>query len=207
MFPIYIGKCLPRKAVHSWTANVSLMTRRLKRRCWSVWDNTKDFYAAGFDALGKRWDKCINVGGGYVEKSFFSQVRISNRLRFISISDLFTDSPSCIYVQIRFVQQSNKIGLTSKIFIPKLPQYRIWDSSGSIVCWILPPGKSDVSEEYIASKSRCKKNKPCNKLSEASSKLLISYLANSPNLKMEAICSSKTSSSLRTTWHYSSVFP
>jgi hypothetical protein len=24
--------------------------------------------AAGFDALVKRWDKCINVGGGYVEK-------------------------------------------------------------------------------------------------------------------------------------------
>jgi hypothetical protein len=29
---------------------------------------SKDFYAAGFDALVKRWDKCINVGGGYVEK-------------------------------------------------------------------------------------------------------------------------------------------
>jgi hypothetical protein len=28
----------------------------------------KNFYAAGFDALIKRWDKCINVGGGYVEK-------------------------------------------------------------------------------------------------------------------------------------------
>jgi hypothetical protein len=27
-----------------------------------------DFNAAGFDALAKRWDKCINVGGGYVEK-------------------------------------------------------------------------------------------------------------------------------------------
>jgi hypothetical protein len=29
---------------------------------------SKDLYAAGFDALVKRWDKCINVGGGYVEK-------------------------------------------------------------------------------------------------------------------------------------------
>jgi hypothetical protein len=28
----------------------------------------KDFYAAGFDALVKRWDKCIYVGGEYVEK-------------------------------------------------------------------------------------------------------------------------------------------
>jgi hypothetical protein len=29
---------------------------------------SKDFYAACFDALAKRWDKCINVLGGYVEK-------------------------------------------------------------------------------------------------------------------------------------------
>jgi hypothetical protein len=29
---------------------------------------SKDFYAAGFDALVKPWDECINVGGGYVEK-------------------------------------------------------------------------------------------------------------------------------------------
>jgi hypothetical protein len=33
----------------------------------------KYFYAAGFDTLVKRWDKCINVGGGYVEKFFFFQ--------------------------------------------------------------------------------------------------------------------------------------
>jgi hypothetical protein len=29
---------------------------------------SKDFYVAGFGALVKRWDKCISVGGGYVEK-------------------------------------------------------------------------------------------------------------------------------------------
>jgi hypothetical protein len=29
---------------------------------------SKDFCAAGFDTLVKRWDKCINVGGEYVEK-------------------------------------------------------------------------------------------------------------------------------------------
>jgi hypothetical protein len=36
----------------------------------SVWlrQHSKDFYTVGFDALVKRWDKCINVGGGYVEK-------------------------------------------------------------------------------------------------------------------------------------------
>jgi hypothetical protein len=29
---------------------------------------SKDFCVAGFDALVKRWDKCINVGGRYIEK-------------------------------------------------------------------------------------------------------------------------------------------
>jgi hypothetical protein len=29
---------------------------------------SKNFCAEGFDALLKRWDKCINVGGGYIEK-------------------------------------------------------------------------------------------------------------------------------------------
>jgi hypothetical protein len=28
---------------------------------------SKDFHAAGFDALVKRWDRCINVSGRYVE--------------------------------------------------------------------------------------------------------------------------------------------
>ncbi|GBM22226.1 hypothetical protein AVEN_141168-1 [Araneus ventricosus] len=28
----------------------------------------KEFYAAGIGALMKRWDKCINIGGDYVEK-------------------------------------------------------------------------------------------------------------------------------------------
>jgi histone-lysine N-methyltransferase SETMAR len=29
---------------------------------------SKDFYAASLDVLVKLWDKCINVGGAYVEK-------------------------------------------------------------------------------------------------------------------------------------------
>jgi hypothetical protein len=32
MFPVYSVKCLSRKAVHNWVANVSLMTKRLKWR-------------------------------------------------------------------------------------------------------------------------------------------------------------------------------
>jgi hypothetical protein len=35
VFPVYGGKCLSRKAVHNWVTNVSLMTKRLKRRCGS----------------------------------------------------------------------------------------------------------------------------------------------------------------------------
>jgi hypothetical protein len=63
---------------------------------------SKDFYAADFDALVKRWVKCISVGGGYVEKQmFFFQVRISHILRFISTCDLFTDSPS--YSKNKFI--------------------------------------------------------------------------------------------------------
>jgi hypothetical protein len=36
-------------------------------RKWLI-QQSKDFYAAGFDTLVKRSDKYINVGGGYVEK-------------------------------------------------------------------------------------------------------------------------------------------
>jgi hypothetical protein len=35
IFPVYGRKCLSRKAVHSWVADVSLMTNKLKRRCES----------------------------------------------------------------------------------------------------------------------------------------------------------------------------
>jgi hypothetical protein len=32
---------------------------------------SKYFYAVGFDALVKRWGKCINVGGRYAKKKLF----------------------------------------------------------------------------------------------------------------------------------------
>jgi hypothetical protein len=35
MFPVYVGKCLSRKPVYNWMANVSLMTKRFKRKCGS----------------------------------------------------------------------------------------------------------------------------------------------------------------------------
>jgi hypothetical protein len=40
-----------------------------------VWEwlrqQPKDYWAAGCDALVKRWEECINVGGGYVKKYAF----------------------------------------------------------------------------------------------------------------------------------------
>jgi hypothetical protein len=72
MFPVYGGKCLPRKAVHKWVEKhekcftddeeVETEVRKWLRQ------RSKDFYAAGFDVLVMQRDKCINVGGGYVEK-------------------------------------------------------------------------------------------------------------------------------------------
>jgi hypothetical protein len=35
MFPFCGGKCLSRKAVHNWVTNVSLKTKRLRRRSGS----------------------------------------------------------------------------------------------------------------------------------------------------------------------------
>jgi hypothetical protein len=72
MFPVYGGKCLPRTADHIWVEKFcegrsnslddeTEVRMRLKQ-------HSKDFSSAGFDALLKRRDKCINVGGKYVEK-------------------------------------------------------------------------------------------------------------------------------------------
>jgi hypothetical protein len=79
MFPAYGEKCLSRKAVHSCVEEFSqggskVVDDETETRKW-LRQQTKDFYAAGFGALMKRWEKCINVGGGYVEKHmFFFQV-------------------------------------------------------------------------------------------------------------------------------------
>jgi hypothetical protein len=72
MFPVYGGKCLSRKAVHNWVEKCgSHLTDdeevEMEMRKW-MRQQSKDFYAAGFDAVVKRWDKFFNVGGGYVEK-------------------------------------------------------------------------------------------------------------------------------------------
>jgi hypothetical protein len=44
----------------------------------------KNFYAAGFDALVKRWHKRVNVGGVYVEKYIFP--RFEYHMFYVSYS-------------------------------------------------------------------------------------------------------------------------
>jgi hypothetical protein len=89
---------LSRKAVHNWEEEFSQGRSKVaddetEVRKW-LRQQSKDFYAAGFDALVKLWDKFINVGGGYVEKYTFSRVQISYVLCFISICVIFIDSSS-----------------------------------------------------------------------------------------------------------------
>jgi hypothetical protein len=75
MFPVYGWKSLSRKAVHNWVEKrgkcfaddeeVETEVRKWLRQ------QSKELCDAGFDTLVKRWDKCINVGGGYVEKEMY----------------------------------------------------------------------------------------------------------------------------------------
>jgi hypothetical protein len=47
-----------------------------------------------FDTLVKRWDKCINVGRGHVEKTMFTQGYNIIYITFYIHFDLFTDCSS-----------------------------------------------------------------------------------------------------------------
>jgi hypothetical protein len=72
MFLVSGGKCFSCKAVHNcvkkhgkcFADNDEFET---EVRNW-LRQQSNDFYAAGFDALVKRWDKCIGVGGRYVQE-------------------------------------------------------------------------------------------------------------------------------------------
>jgi hypothetical protein len=72
MFPVYGEKCLSRKAVHIWVEKFSQGRSKVagdetETQKW-LRQQSKDFYAVGFDALVRRWDKCTIVGRRYVEQ-------------------------------------------------------------------------------------------------------------------------------------------
>jgi hypothetical protein len=72
MFRVYGEKCLSCKVIYN-------LVEKFSQGCLKIADDArpgaeveettvKDVCAVGFSALVKRWDKCINVGAGYVEK-------------------------------------------------------------------------------------------------------------------------------------------
>jgi hypothetical protein len=96
-FLCYGEKCLSRKAVHNCVANVSLMTKRLKRRRGNGWVNSQRLLCCGFWCTGKAIGQSVSMLVEDMSRNkrfFFFHVCISHFLRFISICDPFTDSPS-----------------------------------------------------------------------------------------------------------------
>jgi hypothetical protein len=59
MFPVHSGKCLSLKEVHPRSADNEKVETELGK--WLRQQSKGFFYAAGFDALVKQWDKCINI--------------------------------------------------------------------------------------------------------------------------------------------------
>ena len=72
MLPMYGGHCLSRQAVHNWVQKFSEGRRSIEdeHRVGRITfrQQPKEFFAAGFQGLAKRWDKCLNLYGDYVEK-------------------------------------------------------------------------------------------------------------------------------------------
>jgi hypothetical protein len=59
---IFINKCFLGGKCFADDEEIETEVRKRLRQ------QSKDFYATGFDTRVKRCDKCINVGGTYVEK-------------------------------------------------------------------------------------------------------------------------------------------
>ena len=72
MLPMYGEHCPSRQAVHSWVQKFSEGRtsiedeHRFSRITFR--QQPQEFYAAGFQELVKRWDKCLNLYVYYVEK-------------------------------------------------------------------------------------------------------------------------------------------
>jgi hypothetical protein len=64
IFPVTFGSVYPAKL---FTTGCKIFADdeevKTEVRKW-LRQQSKDFYSAGFNALVKRWDKCINVGEG-----------------------------------------------------------------------------------------------------------------------------------------------
>jgi hypothetical protein len=105
MFPVFGGKCTVHKVVHMWVEKRGKHFANDKEAETEVqkWlrQQSKDFYAAGFDTLAMQWYKCIMLVEDMSKNERFSQVRISCVSYIITICDLLTDSPSYIVMVIK----------------------------------------------------------------------------------------------------------
>jgi hypothetical protein len=72
MFPVYGGKFLSHKEVHKVGREILKDVRKsqMMPNQMQKWlrQQSEDFSVEGFETLVKRCHKCINVGGGYIEK-------------------------------------------------------------------------------------------------------------------------------------------
>ena len=72
MLPMYGEHCLSRQVVHNWVRKFSEGRTSIEdeHRVGRITfrQQQKEFFAAGFQGLVKRWDKCLNLYGDYVEK-------------------------------------------------------------------------------------------------------------------------------------------
>ena len=72
MLPMYGEHCLSRQAVHNWVQKFSegRTSIEYEHRVGRITfrQQPKEFFASGFQGLVKRWDKCLNLYGDYVEK-------------------------------------------------------------------------------------------------------------------------------------------
>jgi hypothetical protein len=97
MFSVYGGKCVSRKEVHNWvekrgTRFADDEEAETEVRTW-LRQQSKDFYAAGFDTLVKRRDNSIKCWWRICQEiNVFSSFECHKFLAFVSICDLFTDS-------------------------------------------------------------------------------------------------------------------
>jgi len=102
---MYGEHCLSRQAIHNWVQNFSEGRTSIKdehragRPVEIATPETfrqqpKEFYAAGFQGLVERWDKCLNLYGDYVENKCCLYVIISIRFFSITICNLLIELPS-----------------------------------------------------------------------------------------------------------------
>ena len=76
MLPMYGEQCLSCQAVRNWVQKFSEGRTTIEdehaavERGVRAWfrQQPKEFFAAGFQGLVKRWDKCLNLYGDYIEK-------------------------------------------------------------------------------------------------------------------------------------------